>query len=288
MMKTTSVVVLDAEGRKVSPTTPEKAAQLLAEGKAKLVSEKPLTIQLPYSVELPPEPSEIERERVGEGKRILLHICCGPCSTYTIERLRAEGFCVTGFWYNPNIHPWQEHQRRRESVQKYVEAASSHVRSGVGLPVIWHEKYEMPLYLRAVVGHEKFGERCRICYRMRLEKTARAAAEGGFDAFTTTLLISPHQDQAMIRQIGEEVAEEWGAGALEFYFENFRRGWSERGRLTHEHDLYRQQYCGCIYSEWERYNEAHIDVLLTLLNRAQHFADHRPECGKPSVGQVSP
>ena len=253
------VVVLDANGQQLSPTTAEKARKLIAQGKATLVSEEPFTIQLSYSVELPPRPREIKRERAGEGKRILLHICCGPCSTYPIGQLREEEFQVTGFWYNPNIHPWQEHQRRRESLQKYADAASSHVRSGVGLPVIWHEKYEMPLYLRAVVGHEKFGERCCICYRMRLEKTARVAAEGGFDAFTTTLLISPHQDQATIRQIGEEVAKEWG---VEFYFENFRRGWSERGRLTREHGLYRQQYCGCIYSEWERYNRAHIDDLL--------------------------
>jgi predicted adenine nucleotide alpha hydrolase (AANH) superfamily ATPase len=250
------VVVLNANGQQLSPTTPKKARQLIAQGKAAVVSEEPFTIQLPYSVELPPRPEEPEKP--GEGKRILLHICCGPCSTYPIKRLREEGFQVTGFWYNPNIHPWQEHQRRRESLQKYAEA--------VELPVIWYEKYEMPLYLRAVVGHEKFRERCRLCYRMRLEKTAQVAAEGSpstgsgrspstgsgrsFDAFTTTLLISPHQDQALIRRIGEEVAEVYG---VDFYFENFRRGWSERGRLTHEHDLYRQQYCGCIYSEWERY-----------------------------------
>ena len=248
------VVVLDSNGQQLSPTTAEKARELIARGKAALISEEPFTIQLSYSVELPPKPKEIEREKVGEGKRILLHVCCGPCGTYTIQRLREEGFQVTGFWYNPNIHPWQEHQQRRESVQKYAEA--------VDLLVIWHKQYEMPLYLRAVAGHERFRERCRICYRMRLEKTAQVAAESGFDAFTTTLLISPHQDQAMIRQIGEEVAEEW---EVEFYFENFRRGWSERGRLTHEHGLYRQQYCGCIYSEWERYNEAHIDELLTEL-----------------------
>jgi len=247
-----SVIVLDTNGQQLSPTTPEKARKLLAQGKAELVSEEPSTIRLSYSVELPPQPKVPERP--GEGKRILLHICCGPCSTYPIQRLREEGFQVTGFWYNPNIHPWQEHQRRRESLEKYAEA--------VELPVIWYEKYEMPLYLRAVAGHEKFRERCRLCYRMRLEKTAQAAAEGGFDAFTTTLLISPHQDQALIRQIGEEVAGEW---EVAFYFENFRRGWSERGRLTNEHGLYRQQYCGCIYSEWERYNEARTDDLLTEL-----------------------
>ena len=189
---------------------------------------------------------------MGEGKRILLHICCAPCATYPVQRLREEGFEVAGFWYNPNIHPWTEHERRRESLVAYAQA--------VGLPMIWHERYEMPLFLRAVAGHEKFGERCRICYRMRLERAAQVAAEGGFDAFTTTLLISPYQDQALIREIGEEAAAQRG---VEFYFENFRRGWSERGRLTKEYDLYRQQYCGCIYSEWERYNKAHIDALLS-------------------------
>lgn len=240
----TPAIVLDAIGQQISSTTAEKARKLIAQGKAALVSEEPFTIQLPYRVELPPKPAEVQKP--GEGKRILLHICCGPCSTYPIGRLREEGFQVTGFWYNPNIHPWQEHQRRRESLQKYAEA--------VGLPMIWYEKYEMPLYLRAVVGHEKFRERCYICYQMRLEKTARMAAEGSFDAFTTTLLISPHQDQALIRQIGEKVAGDWGVG---FYFENFRHGWSERGRLAREHDLYQQSYCGCIYSEWERYNKAH-------------------------------
>jgi predicted adenine nucleotide alpha hydrolase (AANH) superfamily ATPase len=246
------VVVLDTNGQRLSPTTIEKARKLVAQGKAALISEEPFTIQLPYAVELPPEPEPAEEEPVGENRRILLHICCGPCSTYTIERLREEGFAVSGFWYNPNIHPWQEHQQRRASLVRYAEA--------VGLSMIWHERYEMPLFLRAVVGHERFRQRCAICYRMRLERTAQVAAEQGFDAFTTTLLISPHQDQELIRQIGEEVAAQYD---IEFYFENFRRGWSERGRLTREYDLYRQQYCGCIYSEWERYNDITIDTILT-------------------------
>lgn len=237
--------VLDANGQQLAPTSTEKAWRLVAQGKAVLVSEEPLTIRLPYAVELPPEPKPSAGEPIGEGRRLLLHICCGPCSTYTIGRLREEGFAVTGFWYNPNIHPWQEHQRRQESLAKYAEAVS--------LPVIWYEQYEMPLFLRQVVGHEKFRHRCAICYRMRLEKTAQVAAGQSFDAFTTTLLISPHQDQDLIRRIGEEVATRHG---IEFYFENFRRGWSERGRLTQEHDLYRQQYCGCIYSEWERHTNS--------------------------------
>ena len=192
------------------------------------------------------------REKIGEGKRILLHVCCGPCGTYPVNRLREEGFEVTGFWYNPNVHPWMEHERRRESLARYAEE--------VGLPVIWHPTYEMPRFLRNVAGQERFRERCRWCYRMRLMKTARVAVERGFDAFTTTLLISPYQDQDLIRTIGEAAAEQY---EVPFYFENFRRGWSERGRLTREHDLYRQQYCGCIYSEWERYNKKDIDALLT-------------------------
>jgi len=111
-MKATSVVVLDAEGQQLSSTTPEKARRMLAEGKAKLVSEEPLTIQLPYAVELPLRPAEVAEEKVGEGKRMLLHICCAPCATYPVNRLREEGFEVAGFWYNPNIHPWTEHEQR--------------------------------------------------------------------------------------------------------------------------------------------------------------------------------
>ena len=118
------VVVLDANGQQFSPTTIEKARKLVAQGKAALVSEEPFTIQLPYTVELPPEPEPAEVEPIGEGRRILLHVCCGPCSTYTIERLREEGFAVTGFWYNPNIHPWQEYQERRESLARYAQAVA--------------------------------------------------------------------------------------------------------------------------------------------------------------------
>ncbi len=244
--------VLDSKGRELSPCSLAKAQRLLADGKATLVVEDPLTIQLPYAVELPPQPEDAAEERVGEGRSILLHICCGPCSTYTINRLREAGFQATGFWYNPNIHPFTEHEQRRASFEKYVES--------VALPFIREDGYEMPQFLRLVAGNEAHGKRCRLCYEMRLTRTARVAAREGFDAITTTLLISPHQDQGWLREIGERAAREYG---VEFYFENFRRGWSERGRLTHEHDLYRQQYCGCIYSEWERYAGVNISALLS-------------------------
>ncbi len=234
--------VLDSQGRELSPCSAEKARRLVVQGRAALLSESPLTIQLSYAVDLPERAEVAEECGQGEGRRLLLHVCCGPCSTYVINRLREESFEVTGFWYNPNIHPFGEHQKRLESFETYVES--------VGLPIIRDRDYDMPLFFRSVAGHEAFGERCRICYEMRLTRTAMVAAREEFDAITTTLLISPHQDQDMVREIGQQVADEH---KVEFYFENFRRGWSERGRLSREHDLYRQQYCGCIYSEWERH-----------------------------------
>jgi len=234
------VIVLDSSGQRLSPCSAQKARRMLTQGKAKLVAETPPTIQLPYAVSLKTRPRAQPERKPGEGQRLLLHICCGPCGTYTIQRLREQGFAVSGFWYNPNIHPFAEHERRRECVHAYAEE--------VGLPMVWWEEYEMPAYFRAVVGHEAFGERCAICYRLRLERTAQVARERGFHAFTTTLLISPYQQQAVIRSIGEETAGQYG---LEFYFENFRRGWSERGRIAREQELYQQRYCGCVYSEWE-------------------------------------
>ena len=188
---------------------------------------------------------------IDTGERILVHTCCAPCSTYTVSRLRGSGFQVAGFWFNPNIHPWQEHERRRQSLEAYTRR--------IEMPMLWGQRYDMVAFLRRVNGQEQFRRRCAICYEMRLTETARQARAGGFDAFTTTLLISPYQDLALIRQIGEALGQ---AEGVRFYFEDFRRGWSERGRMTREFDLYRQQYCGCIYSEWERYNLAHIDDLM--------------------------
>ena len=160
------------------------------------------------------------------------------------------------------VHPFRclENSSKRQG-QQHIQGRLTHVHWGQDklvfpavdsehLPMALREDgYEMALFLRLVAGHEARDQRCRLCYEMRLMRTAKVAAREGFDAITTTLLISPHQDQDMLLETGEKVARESG---VEFHFENFRRGWSERGRLTREHDLYRQQYCGCIYSEWER------------------------------------
>ena len=176
---------------------------------------------------------------------VLLHCCCAPCAISTVNSLREQGHEVTAFWYNPNIHPYLEHQRRLESMQALAQK--------MDLPLITAEGYEMLAYFRAVVGHE--GNRCPDCYRLRLKKTAEVAAENGFAAFTTTLLISPYQKHELLRQIGEEMAGEQGVA---FYYQDFRKGFREGQRLAKELELYRQKYCGCVYSEWERYGKVKI------------------------------
>ncbi|MEA3407404.1 MAG: epoxyqueuosine reductase QueH [Chloroflexota bacterium] len=229
--------VLDIRDRPLSPCAEGKARRLVEEDKADLVNEEPLTIRLHRAVDIPKPKEEINPVK---GKRLLLHICCAPCATYTVKRLRALGAEVTGHWFNPNIHPYSEHERRRKTLARYAKE--------IALPVIWEKGYEMPAFFRAVVGHETFHKRCAICYHLRLQRTAQRAAEEGFDFFSTTLLISPYQDQDSLRKIGEACGRQRGVA---FYFENFRRGFAEHYELARAHDLYMQRYCGCIYSEWE-------------------------------------
>lgn len=176
---------------------------------------------------------------------VLLHTCCGPCSTYVVKCLHDKGLEVTAFWYNPNIHPFTEHQRRLEAMQTFAREAN--------LPFIVAEGYDMLKYFQAVVGHES--NRCPDCYRLRLGKTAEAAHERGFDAFTTTLLISPYQNHSLLHELGEKIA---GENKVEFYYEDFRPGFRESHRISKELGLYHQGYCGCVYSEWERYGKVKI------------------------------
>jgi predicted adenine nucleotide alpha hydrolase (AANH) superfamily ATPase len=175
-------------------------------------------------------------------KKVLVHVCCAHCAAYTIEYWRRQDCEVGGFWYNPNIHPYTEHQHRLDSMKTLAERLE--------LPLIVSEGYDVIEYFRRVAGHEE--ERCRHCFELRLGKTAAAARDEGFDAFTTTLLISPHQKHDALQEIGEKVAGEQG---LEFLYADLRKRYSDSRRITKPMDLYRQQYCGCIYSEWERYRE---------------------------------
>ena len=177
---------------------------------------------------------------------VLLHCCCGPCATYTARNLQDEGREVTTLWYNPNIHPFTEHQKRLEAMQTLAHEWA--------FPLIVTEGYEMLDYLRAVTGHE--GNRCTDCYRMRLDRTAQIAREKGIDSFTTTLLVSPYQSHELIRKVGNEAAK---ANGVEFLFRDFTDGFRESHQMAKELDLYLQKYCGCIYSEWERYAKVKIE-----------------------------
>jgi len=178
-------------------------------------------------------------------KRLLVHSCCAHCAAYTVEHWREQGYETSAFWYNPNIHPYTEHQQRLEAMQTLALE--------MGLPLITAEGYDIIDYFRQVVGHE--AERCRHCFKLRLSKTAEAAKEMGFDAFTTTLLISPHQKHDLLKGIGDEVGGEKG---IDFLYADLRKRYSDSRRLTKPLELHRQQYCGCVYSEWERYADITI------------------------------
>ncbi|MBE0559039.1 MAG: epoxyqueuosine reductase QueH [Proteobacteria bacterium] len=172
--------------------------------------------------------------------RILLHICCAPCTIYPLRVLRASGDTVSGVFINPNIHPYQEYRKRLETLVVYAGQEE--------LPVIREEGYPMEEFLRQVAFREE--ERCRSCYALRLTQAAQIAARDRFDAFTTTLLYSRFQKHDLIRDIAESIARTQG---IPFLYRDFREGWSEGVRVSKEMGMYRQSYCGCIYSEKERF-----------------------------------
>lgn len=175
--------------------------------------------------------------------QVLLHVCCGPCSIYPLAALREEGHMVEGFFYNPNIHPYQEFQRRLLTLKQYM--------ADEGIPLTAREDYNFEDYIRSVAFHEN--ERCSLCYKMRLSETARLAKERHFDAFSTTLLVSPYQKHDLIKTTAQEISEEYN---IPFLYRDFRPGYRDATAISREKGMYRQPYCGCIYSEKERYFEA--------------------------------
>lgn len=176
--------------------------------------------------------------------KLLLHICCGPCSTASVASWRGEGFGVTGTFFNPNIHPFSEHERRRETLATYA--------ADIGLPLVGEPIYDVRSWLAMVQGQEEKGERCRLCIRQRLRHTAALAAAGGFNTFSTTLLISPYQEHDLIRAEGEQAAADAGIG---FRYRDLRPRYRESIEMSRKAGLYRQDYCGCVFSEEEAARE---------------------------------
>jgi predicted adenine nucleotide alpha hydrolase (AANH) superfamily ATPase len=172
--------------------------------------------------------------------KVLLHSCCGPCTIVPLRELRVEGAEVLGVFINPNIQPYTEWQRRLEALEAFAELD--------GLRLLPPQPYAPVEWLRGVVFRE--GERCRLCYYGRLRASALLARRGRFDAFTTSLLYSKFQQHELIAEIATAVAAEVG---IPFLYRDWRGRWKEGVTASKELGLYRQAYCGCIYSEWERY-----------------------------------
>ena len=174
--------------------------------------------------------------------KLLLHIYCSPCLMYPYKSLSESGKFdkLIGYFYNPNIHPYSEYQRREESLKKFGEAS--------GLKVIYEKNYGMEEFIRAVAFREE--NRCFYCADDRLEKTAALAASSKFTHFSTTLLYSKHQDHEYIKETGFSLGKKYG---VDFHYEDFRQGYKAGIELSREYGLYRQNYCGCIYSEKERF-----------------------------------
>ena len=172
---------------------------------------------------------------------LLLHTCCAPCSTYVLELL-SEIFDLTLYFYDPNIHPREEYETRRDEMRRYAER----------FPIPFTEgPYDVDRWFEVTKGHEgerEGSERCFICYEMRLSKAARFARDNGVEYFGTVLSRSPHKKPHKINEIGLALAGEYGIRYLKADFKK-RDGFKRSIALTKEHGLYRQDYCGCVYSK---------------------------------------
>ncbi len=203
--------------------------------------------------------------------RLLIHTCCANCSIYPVQRLRSRGIDLTGLWFNPNIHPFEEYNLRLGSLKRLSEEWR--------FPVMYNDIWEEGAFLKKILAHcmedntpvqdisellrpeslssvtlsvlemAPYGKRCGYCYRLRLEETAKTAKDNGFDAFSTTLLVSPYQGFDLIVKTGKELADKYN---MEFFFEDFRQGYREALNVSREMGFYRQKYCGCMFSKLER------------------------------------
>jgi len=173
---------------------------------------------------------------------LLLHVCCAPCLAGPLKRLREEGYEVAGFFFNPNIHPLIEFRRRLKALKVFCESDP--------LQVAFCEEYGLDAFLRETAASDWASpERCRVCYRMRLTQTARKAKETGAKRFTSTLFASRQQNHEMIREVAEKVAAEEG---VELVYRDMRDTAPYSDDVARRRQLYRQSYCGCVFSENER------------------------------------
>ena len=175
--------------------------------------------------------------------KLLMHTCCAPCSVYCISSLREEQIDPTIYWYNPNIHPYMEYKARRDTLKEYTKS--------IGVEAVFEEDYGLDTFCKKVIG--SLETRCQdYCYFVRLEQTAKFAKENGFDTITTTLLVSPYQKHEILKELGENIAKKYD---LDFLYRDFRVGFRQGQNEARNLGLYMQKYCGCIFSEEERYRK---------------------------------
>ena len=173
--------------------------------------------------------------------KLLLHTCCAPCSVYCIEQLRKENIEPVLYWYNPNIHPFKEYEARRDTLIDYSKS--------IGVELIVEDVYGLDEFCKNV--SDNLESRCTsYCYPVRLRKTFEYAKNNGFDTVSTTLLYSIYQNHDFIKQLCERLSEEYG---IDFLYRDFRVGFWEGHDKAIESGLYMQKYCGCIFSEEDRY-----------------------------------
>ena len=172
--------------------------------------------------------------------RVLSHACCGPCFTAVHERLSGSGYDLAAYYYNPNIHPAEEYRLRRSHLERFCGLRSVLFIAG---------DYDAREYFDAIEGREDKPDRCVRCYTLRLERTAKLAAQDHYDAFTTSLLISPYQYHDELRAVAEALSREHD---IEFLYLDMRPAYRRSIELSKSLDMYRQKYCGCAFSEEER------------------------------------
>ena len=169
--------------------------------------------------------------------KLLMHTCCAPCSVYCIDSLREEGIEPTVYWFNPNIHPYTEYKMRRDTLEQYCK--------DIGIEAIFEENYGLRDFCKNVIN--SLDTRCQdYCYPVRLEQTAKYAKDNGYDTFTTTLLVSPYQKHEALIDVANRMAQKYD---LDFLYRDFRVGFRQGQNKAKELGLYRQKYCGCIFSE---------------------------------------
>lgn len=174
--------------------------------------------------------------------KLLLHTCCAPCSVYCVDTLKKEGIDITSYWYNPNIHPYKEYEARLNTLKEYNKS--------INIPLVIDDYYGLKEFCKNVV--DKLDNRCGYCYLCRLEKACKYAKENGYDAFSSTLFISPYQNHELLKKTCEMLSKKYG---IKFLYRDFRPGFREGQNKARELGLYIQKYCGCVFSEEERYQK---------------------------------